>query len=102
MSQASIIGDTTHVAQHDTVTYHTAWSGGQLTNGDLTIEASLDGETWETLDFGATMSLDGASDADRAIINEVGFSYVRPVYTRTNALATGTLNVSVFASNKGA
>jgi hypothetical protein len=101
LSLASINGTPTTVAQHDTVTYKLKWFGGQVTNGNLSIESSDDLVTWSPLDFGATINTDGATGEHRFIINEIGFKYLRPVYTRTNAGATGALEASVFASNKG-
>lgn len=102
MSLASITGDETNVAQHDSVTYHIRWTGGQATNGRVAIEATLDGIIWEELDFASTIDLDGDTDFHRAIVNEIGFKALRPVYIRTNALASGALEVAVFATNKGA
>ena len=101
MTSVSINGTPTTVAQHDTATYKIKWSGGQATNGNLSIESSDDLIIWSPLDFGATINTNGASGEHRLIINEIGFKYLRPVYTRTNAGATGTLEASLFASNKG-
>lgn len=102
MSLVEVVGDSTNCAQHDTLTYTALWTGGALTNGKIVIEASLDGETWTELDFADTIQVDGAADYLRAIINEIGFSYVRPKYVRINPAATGIVNVTVFASNRGA
>lgn len=102
MSAASITSNSTVVSQLDSVTYLVTWSGGQATNGNIEIQASLDGVTWYALDFGATISLNGASDFARLVITEVGFNQTRAVYTRTNALATGTLSIKLFATTKGA
>ena len=102
MSLAEIVGDQTNCAQHDTLTYTALWSGGALTNGKLVIEASLDEIDWSELDFADTIQVDGAADYLRAIVNEIGFSYIRPKYVRINPSATGVINVTVFASNRGA
>lgn len=102
MSSVSLVGEPSTVAQFDTVTYEFKWSGGFTTNGDIGIEYSRDSESWEDLDFGAVISLDGATGAHRLIINEIGFKFTRPKYDRSNASATGTMAVSVFATNKGA
>lgn len=102
MSQASIVGNPTSVSGFDTVTYLATWTGGQATNGDLGIETSMDeGETWQELDFGATINTDGAADYVRMIITEIGFGMIRPKYTRTNGGATGLLTVKIFGTNKG-
>ena len=102
MSDGSITGDKSTVAQYDTVTYKFKWSGGQATNGDIGVEYSDDEVNWDDLEFGTTITLDGASGSHRLIINEVGFKFTRPKYTRTNGSATGALEVSEFATNKGA
>lgn len=105
MSQALIIGKESTVAQFDSVTYEFSWEGGQAINGDLAIEYTRDEnepKTWKELDFGTIVNTNGASDTHRFIITEVGFKYTRPKYTRQDAGAAGTLNVSVFATNKGA
>lgn len=102
LSTASVTGDVTTVTQVDSVTYLVTWSGGQATNGDFTVEASLNGTDWYALDFGSTMSLDTASDFIRTVITEIGFNYLRPVYTRTNGSASGNFTVKLFATTKGA
>ena len=105
MSQVQIIGKESIVAQHDTVTYEASWAGASAINGDISIEYSRDEQepkTWHKLDFGTTMSLDGASGTHQLIITEIGFKFLRPVYDRTDAGAAGLLNWSIFATNKGA
>lgn len=101
MSSATLNSTETNVQQFDTVTYKVDWSGGQATNGDLTIEYSDDGITWRALDFGATPNTNGASGNHSFIITEIGFKLLRCTYTRTNALASGSMNVTVFSTNKG-
>lgn len=102
MSSATLTGNQTEVAQFDTVTYEASWSGGQANNGDISIEYSRDGLTWKTLDFAATISATAASGTHTLVINEVGFKFTRPVYTRTNGSATGTINFVIFCTTKGA
>lgn len=105
MSQVSIKGEESNVAQYDSVTYEFKWSGGQATNGDIGVEYSKDEKeprTWRPLDFGTLVPTDGASDSHLLVLTLVGFKFTRPFYTRTNAGATGTMNVSIFSSNKGA
>lgn len=105
MEGALIIGEPSTVAQFDTVTYEFSWEGGDAVNGDFSVEYSRDEEEpkeWKELDFGATINSNGAEGVHRLIITEVGFKFTRPKYTQTDSDATGTLNVSVFATNKGA
>lgn len=101
MTAASIVGAETVINQHDTVNYVFSWSGGNTTNGNIGVEASLDGVTWFALDFGSTINTDGAAGTHQLIIETIGFNLTRPIYTRTNAAATGTLTAELFASNKG-
>lgn len=100
ISVASVTGADSTVEQTDIAMMNVSWSGGQATNGDITIEA-FDGFAWHPLDFGATISLDGASGNHQLLI-DVSFQKLRPVYTRTNASASGALDVSIFATSKGA
>jgi hypothetical protein len=102
LSLASTTGIETTVAQTDVVQYDVEWTGASLTSGDISIEATLDGVVWFTLDFGSTVSLAGASGNHQLIIKQVSFIKTRPVFTRTNPSASGTLNVTVFATTVGA
>lgn len=102
LSQATLTGTLTDVSQFDTVTYDFSWSGGQSSNGTIGIQYSRDNVTWTALDFGTTISLGAVSGTHSLVITEIGFQYVRPYYIRTNGSATGLLNISLFATNKGA
>lgn len=102
MTLVEVLGSVTSCSQHDTITFTALWTGGAVTGGKIVIETSLDGTVWTELDFGDTIQVDGAADYLRAIINEVGFSFIRPKYVRVNPLATGVINVNLFASNRGA
>lgn len=102
MSQASLVGTQSDVSQYDTVCYEISWTGGQATNGKVEFEYSRDGKSWKTLPLDGTPKLDTASDFHLILINEIGFKFLRPVYTRQNVLATGLLTVGIFQSNKGA
>lgn len=102
MSQASLLGTQTDVSQYDTVTYEVKWTGGQATNGNIGLEYSKDGSVWNDLDFATTIASDGASGNHQLIINEIGFKYLRPKYTRTNGSASGALNFGLFCTVKGA
>ena len=96
------MGSTTHVKQTDVVQYSLSWSGGQATNGDITVEADNGDGIWFPLDFGATVSLDGVSGSHQLVVTQVSFVNMRLSYSRTNVGATGALNATVFASTKGA
>lgn len=102
LSSATIVGIETIVAQTDVVQYDVEWTGASLTSGDISIEATLDGVVWFLLDFGSTISLAGASGNHQLIIKQVSFVKTRPVFTRTNPAASGTINITVFATTVGA
>lgn len=105
MSEVEIIGKESNVAQFDTVTYDFNWSGGAATNAKISIEFTKDEhepKTWNELDFGASIEANGPSGNHRLIITEVGFRSLRPKITRLDAGASGIINASVFATNKGA
>ena len=102
MSLVEVIGQTSTVKNFDTVTYTAKWTGGNTLNGNLEIQKSKDGIDWSPLDFGTQIALSGATGAHEIIINEIGFTYLRPVYKRTDGGATGSLIIELFSTNKGA
>lgn len=102
MSVGSFTGKQTHVKQTDVVQIDVEWSGGQVSNGTIAIEATIDGIVWFELDFGSTISLAGASGNHQIIIKQVSFTDIRPVFTQTNPSATGTLTATLFATTVGA
>ncbi len=103
LSLASITGNESTVAQVDVINLTVAWSGAQATNGNIEIEVwSSNAIGWVTLEFGATISLDTASGNHQLIIKEVSFEKLRPKYTKTNAGATGLLEVLIVATSAGA
>jgi len=105
MSVADIVGTKSNVAQYDAVTYEISWSGGQATNGNLIIEYTKDPEGltgWRTLPLDGTPVLNGAEGSHLILITEIGFNFLRPHYERTNVGATGSLEVNIFQTNKGA
>ena len=102
MTQAILTGAVTDISQFDIVTYDFSWSGGQVTNGNISIQYSRDGVTWTTLDFGSLIGLNSSSGNHTLIIDEVGFQFVRPVFTRTNVASSGLLDIAVFCTTRGA
>lgn len=103
LSLAEIIGSESTVFQTDVVNCIFVWSGGNTTNGNISIEVwSSDDIGWTALDFGTTIVLDGASGSHTLIIEQVSFLKIRPKYSRTNPVATGILKVSLVATTVGA
>ena len=102
MSSASLSGASTTVNQFDVLNYLVTWTDGQLTNGEISIQVSLDNLKWVDLDFGSVISINGSTGNHQLLISEVSFNFARPVFTRTNPSATGALKVELFATNKGA
>jgi hypothetical protein len=99
---ASITGASTVVNQHDTLSYIFKWTGGNTLNGTIGVEASIDGITYFPLDFKTTINASGATDTHQLLISSIGFNYTRPIYTKVDAGASGSLTVELFCSNSGA
>ena len=102
MSLPSIDGSISDVSQYDTVTYEFIWAGGNTTNGSVSLRYSKDGINFYPLDFGSVIPADGATGNHQLIVTEIGFRYLQPVYTRLDVGATGSINCSIFQTNKGA
>lgn len=103
LSQAIISGKESVVSQTDVVNILAVWTGGQATNGNIVVEVwSSDATGWVALDFGAVIALDTASGNHQLIIQQVSFEKVRVNYVRTNGSASGTLQISIFATTVGA
>lgn len=102
MSLAQVTGEPTSVSGFDTITYLATWTGGNTNNGEIEIETSMDeGKTWHTLDFGAQIKVDGASDFARMVITEIGFGLIRPKFKKIDALSSGLITIKIFGTNKG-
>lgn len=102
MSQVSIVGIATSIAQFDLASYTFSWTGGAATNGNIGIEYSLDNVVWHSLDFKTTIPTDTASGSHQLLITEITFPYARPRYDQVNGASTGTLKVELSCSTKGA
>lgn len=98
----NIIGIETVVSQFDIVTYLVQWSGGVAINGELFLEKSKDGVDYTPVDFGVQVRIDGSAGEHSLIVEEVGFKFLRPKYISDDPFATGTISVSVYATNRGA
>ena len=106
LTDASWTSDQTNVSQIDFFAYMLEWSG--LTGGGTVkvqggIKSTRDQQgvvKWADLDLDP---IPVSGSADTALINltQLGFEYVRLVYTKDDASA-GTLNVYVSAGTQGA
>lgn len=68
----------------DNVGIHVIWSNGASTpTGDLFVEASLDGETWEDLDISPQPSISGNSGDHLISLTNVPFDKLRVRWDRT-------------------
>lgn len=79
----------TNVINLDTASIHLVWSAGSSPVGDITVEArNGEDDSWYELDFGSTISISGASGDHQLMLNEMPFTDIRIVYTRTSGSAT--------------
>lgn len=98
---ASVTSAETSVINLDKASIDVTWTGSAPV-GTLTVEATNDekNEVWRTLDMGGTISISGASGAHELIFNELPFTAIRLVYTRTSG--TGTILAKIVAKTVGA
>jgi hypothetical protein len=96
----------TNVENVDEASIHISWSGASPL-GAITVEASnssdndfqASNEVWEALDFGAPISISGASGSHQLILTAIPFRYLRLVYTATSG--SGTLTAHIQATSVG-
>jgi hypothetical protein len=98
MSQASVTSNVTRTEYLDNVGIILSWTGTSPV-GTLAIQASTDNTTWVALDFGSTISISGNTGTHILNINQVPFSYLRAVYTKTSG--TGTLTALLSSKQVG-
>lgn len=80
----------------DNVSIHVIWSGGSGTPaGDLFIEGSIDGVTYQVFDIRPTLSISGNSGNHDFNLNQVPCAWLRVRWQRTSG--TITLKVLVVA-----
>lgn len=97
---ATVSSNPTSCINLDKASIHVVWTGTAPV-GVLTVQAR-NGEldAWYDLDFGAVISVSGASGEHQIVFNEMPFTDIRLVYTRTSG--TGSLTATISAKVVGA
>lgn len=98
---ATVTSTITSVAGMDKASIYFEWSAGTSPVGTLTVHArnGADG-TWRELNMGSTISISGASGAHDLVFNELPFTDIKLVYTRSSG--TGTVTATIAAKTVGA
>lgn len=88
------------VGQEDYGSIYVFWTGSSPV-GALTVQAKNGTNgTYRSLDFGSAISISGASGAHDLILNELPFTHLKLVYTRSSG--SGSLTANVTLKSKGA
>ena len=88
------------VGQTDYGSIYIFWTGSSP-SGTIEVQAKNGAAgTYRPLDFGATISISGASGNHELILTEMPFTYIRLVYTRSSGSGSMTANVTL--KSKGA
>lgn len=87
------------VGQADYGSIFVSWSGSAI-NGTLEVQAKngVNG-TYRALDFGSVISLTGSPGNHDIILNEMPFTHLKLVYTRS--AGTGSMTASITTKSKG-
>ena len=88
------------VGQADYGSIYITWTGTSPI-GVITVQAKNGPNgTYRDLDFGSAISISGASGNHDIILNEMPFTHLQLVYTRTSG--TGSISASITTKSKGA
>lgn len=100
---ASITSLVTNIQYMDDVVYQIQWTGTPV--GTFTVQVSedyqqsggtvLNAGTWTTLTLSSAITAAGSADQAILDLNQLPYSWIRLVYTRTSG--TGTLNAYISA-----
>lgn len=93
---ATVTSDTFNLHNLDNVGLQISWTGSPT--GSITINCSIDGETFYPLTFNPSITQPAGSAAGYLVdLNQVPFPYLRVSYT--NASGSGVLNVYLSAKD---
>jgi hypothetical protein len=97
---SSLTSSEMEVGQLDYGSIYVSWSGSSI-NGTVEVQAK-NGEdgTYRPFDFGSTITLSGSSGFHDLTLNDLPFTHLKIVYTRS--AGTGTLNAEVTLKSRGA
>lgn len=88
------------VGQSDYGSIFLEWTGTAPV-GVITVQAKNGTNgTYRDLDFGSTISISGSSGSHDLILNEIPFTHMKVVYTRTSG--TGSMTASLTLKSRGA
>jgi hypothetical protein len=86
---------TTNCEHLDCSSIHVVWSAGSTPVGAITVQArNGEEDSWRTIDFGDPISISGASGEHEILFNQMPFTEIRLVYTRSSGTATLTAIIS--------
>jgi hypothetical protein len=88
----NVTSESINVSEIDLYCVQVVWSNGVGLDGTLTLEASLDDETYTTVN-GSSLLVSGASDSIMYNVTNPGYIHVRLKYT--SVAGTGTLNARI-------
>lgn len=98
--------ESTHVLNLDRASVHIDWSGSDAV-GEVQFEAkkqvkdkSQVDSDWQTLDFGSTISISGASGTHQIIFDSLDFTHLRVKFVYTSG-TSGSLNAVLTAKQIG-
>lgn len=95
---ASFTTPATSVINLDKASIHIDWSGSSP-EGVLTVEArNGESDDWYTLEFGAAIDITGNTGNHQLVFNELPFTDIRLVYTRTSGTGSATANLTAKVS----
>lgn len=93
---ASVASDPIRTSLEDNVSIEVSWTTSDVV-GTLTLEGSVSGSVWTTLDTSPeSMTVTSSDDNGLFDITQIGFPYLRLKFTRVSG-SSGTLNAYVSA-----
>lgn len=96
---SNITSSSTNVINLDKASIHISWAGSSPV-GTFTVEArNSEKDAWYTLDFGAAITVSGASGDHQLIFNDLPFYEIRLQYVATSG--AGTVDAILTAKQVG-
>lgn len=95
---SDVTSDPTNIENLDHIAYQAVWTG--TPTGSVTIEGTVDGDTWTTITLDTTISAAGSADDALIVLNNLPFVSIRLKYTASSG--SGTLNVNISGKTGGA
>jgi len=100
LSEATLTSEVVEVGQLDYGSIFVEWDSTAI-NGVITVQArNGDDGSWFNINFGDTITCNVDDSNHQLVMNELGFTHLRLVYTRT--AGTGTIDAFLTLKSKGA